>query len=140
MTSDKFNIYFLIISIRKRITVWILEKYYEIPFSEIPRIIKDILFFYRIIQEFNFALYLNFQLKSVVMTHSDAPHKRYTPGPEILNGFIEMLGIKQVEALAFELGDDWNQKKSFTVGAERNCKMNILAQVAKNTESSSGGD
>jgi hypothetical protein len=32
--------------------------------------------------------------------------------------FREMLGIKQ-EALAFDLGNDWNQKKKFYAGAKR---------------------
>ena len=43
------------------------------------------------------------------MTHSDAPQKKIHQGRNIKR-FREVLGIKQ-EALAFEVGDDWNQKK-----------------------------
>ncbi|MCY1518319.1 hypothetical protein D9M68_530350 [compost metagenome] len=41
-----------------------------------------------------------------------------------------MLGIKQ-EALAFELGDDWNQKKISLLEQKEIVEANILAQVAK---------
>lgn len=41
-----------------------------------------------------------------------------------------MLGIKQ-EALAFELGDDWNQKKVSLLEQKETVESDILAQVAK---------
>ncbi|PWW16968.1 hypothetical protein DEU40_12928 [Chryseobacterium sp. AG844] len=41
-----------------------------------------------------------------------------------------MLGIKQ-EALAFELGDDWNQKKISLLEQKETVESDILAQVAK---------
>ncbi|MCY1550056.1 hypothetical protein D9M68_862740 [compost metagenome] len=41
-----------------------------------------------------------------------------------------MLGIKQ-EALAFELGDEWNQKKISLLEQKETVEANILAQVAK---------
>lgn len=44
--------------------------------------------------------------------------------------FREMLGIKQ-EALAFELGDDWNQKKVSLLEQKETVESDILAQVAK---------
>lgn len=44
--------------------------------------------------------------------------------------FREMLGIKQ-EALAFELGDDWNQKKVSMLEAKEHIDAAILEQVAQ---------
>ncbi|MCR4029352.1 MULTISPECIES: helix-turn-helix domain-containing protein [Flavobacterium] len=44
--------------------------------------------------------------------------------------FREMLGIKQ-EALAFELGEDWNQKKISLLEQKELIENNILDQVAK---------
>ncbi|QSW89094.1 helix-turn-helix transcriptional regulator [Flavobacterium endoglycinae] len=44
--------------------------------------------------------------------------------------FREMLGIKQ-EALAYELGEDWNQKKISLLEQKELIENNILAQVAK---------
>lgn len=44
--------------------------------------------------------------------------------------FREMLGIKQ-EALAFELGEDWNQKKISLLEAKENIDTAILEQVAQ---------
>lgn len=41
-----------------------------------------------------------------------------------------MLGIKQ-EALAFELGEDWNQKKISLLEQKETVEKDILAQVAK---------
>lgn len=41
-----------------------------------------------------------------------------------------MLGIKQ-EALAFELGDDWNQKKISLLEQKEMVESDILAQVAQ---------
>ncbi len=44
--------------------------------------------------------------------------------------FREMLGIKQ-EALAFELGEDWNQKKISLLEAKESVDTIILQQVAQ---------
>lgn len=44
--------------------------------------------------------------------------------------FREMLGIKQ-EALAFELGNDWNQKKVSLLEQKETVESDILAQVAQ---------
>lgn len=57
------------------------------------------------------------------------PHKKIHQGRNIKR-FREMLGIKQ-EALAFELGDDWNQKKISLLEQKEIVETNILAEVAK---------
>ncbi len=44
--------------------------------------------------------------------------------------FREVLGLKQ-EGLAYELGDDWNQKKISLLEAKETIEPNILEQVAK---------
>lgn len=44
--------------------------------------------------------------------------------------FREMLGIKQ-EALAYELGDDWNQKKVSLLESKETIESDVLEQVAK---------
>ncbi|WP_126650450.1 helix-turn-helix transcriptional regulator [Chryseobacterium aureum] len=44
--------------------------------------------------------------------------------------FREMLGIKQ-EALAFELGDNWNQKKVSLLEQKETVESDVLAQVAQ---------
>ncbi|MBE4949139.1 helix-turn-helix domain-containing protein [Chryseobacterium culicis] len=44
--------------------------------------------------------------------------------------FREILGIKQ-EALAFELGDDWNQKKVSLLEQKEIVESDVLAQVAQ---------
>ncbi len=44
--------------------------------------------------------------------------------------FREMLGIKQ-EALAFQLGEDWNQKKISLLEAKESIDTTILEQVAQ---------
>ncbi|WP_076594500.1 helix-turn-helix domain-containing protein [Chryseobacterium sp. RU33C] len=44
--------------------------------------------------------------------------------------FREMLGIKQ-EALAFELGDDWNQKKVSLLEQKEIVESDVLMQVAQ---------
>ncbi|AYN03854.1 MULTISPECIES: helix-turn-helix domain-containing protein [unclassified Flavobacterium] len=62
------------------------------------------------------------------MTHTDMPNKKIHQGRNIKR-FREMLGIKQ-EALAFELGDDWNQKKISLLEQKEIIESDILAQVA----------
>lgn len=44
--------------------------------------------------------------------------------------FREMLGIKQ-EALAFELGEDWNQKKISVLEQKQDIEVGILRQVSE---------
>lgn len=44
--------------------------------------------------------------------------------------FREMLGMKQ-DALAFELGEDWTQKKVSQLEAKEKIETDILEQVAK---------
>ncbi|WP_407476321.1 XRE family transcriptional regulator [Elizabethkingia anophelis] len=44
--------------------------------------------------------------------------------------FREMLGIKQ-DALAYELGEDWNQKKISLLEQKESVEKDILEQVAK---------
>jgi transcriptional regulator with XRE-family HTH domain len=44
--------------------------------------------------------------------------------------FREMLGLKQ-EALAAELGDDWNQKRVSILESKEEIEADILTQVAK---------
>lgn len=63
------------------------------------------------------------------MIHDDMPHKKIHQGRNIKR-FREMLGIKQ-EALAFELGEDWNQKKISLLEQKETIEANILMQVAK---------
>ncbi|WP_343687375.1 helix-turn-helix transcriptional regulator [Chryseobacterium gleum] len=63
------------------------------------------------------------------MTYTDMQNKKIHQGRNIKR-FREMLGIKQ-EALAFELGDDWNQKKISLLEQKETVESDILAQVAQ---------
>lgn len=63
------------------------------------------------------------------MTYTDMQNKKIHQGRNIKR-FREMLGIKQ-EALAFELGDDWNQKKISLLEQKETVESDILTQVAK---------
>ena len=63
------------------------------------------------------------------MIHNDMPNKKIHQGRNIKR-FREMLGIKQ-EALAFELGEDWNQKKISLLEQKESVEKDILEQVAK---------
>lgn len=63
------------------------------------------------------------------MTYTDMQNKKIHQGRNIKR-FREMLGIKQ-EALALELGDDWNQKKISLLEQKETVETDILAQVAK---------
>ncbi|WP_343641681.1 helix-turn-helix transcriptional regulator [Chryseobacterium sp.] len=63
------------------------------------------------------------------MSYTDMQNKKIHQGRNIKR-FREMLGIKQ-EALAFELGDDWNQKKISLLEQKETVESDILAQVAK---------
>lgn len=61
------------------------------------------------------------------MTNTDMP--KVHEGKNIKR-FREMLGMKQ-DALAFELGDDWNQKKVSLLEGKETVEPEILEQVAK---------
>ncbi|WP_184553978.1 helix-turn-helix domain-containing protein [Chryseobacterium sediminis] len=63
------------------------------------------------------------------MTYTDMQNKKIHQGRNIKR-FREMLGIKQ-EALAFELGDDWNQKKVSLLEQKETVESDILVQVAQ---------
>ncbi|GAA0526692.1 helix-turn-helix transcriptional regulator [Chitinophaga japonensis] len=62
------------------------------------------------------------------MTNTDMPNKVHE-GRNIKR-FREMLGIKQ-EALAYELGEDWTQKKVSLLEQKETIEPDILEQVAK---------
>ena len=63
------------------------------------------------------------------MSYTDMQNKKIHQGRNIKR-FREMLGIKQ-EALAFEMGDDWSQKKISLLEQKETVESDILAQVAK---------
>ncbi len=63
------------------------------------------------------------------MIHDDMPHKKIHQGRNIKR-FREMLGIKQ-DALAYELGEEWNQQKIYLIEQKETVEANILAHVAK---------
>lgn len=63
------------------------------------------------------------------MTTIDDMPKTIHQGQNIKR-FREMLGLKQ-DALASELGDDWNQKKVSLLEAKETIEPDILEQVAK---------
>lgn len=63
------------------------------------------------------------------MIHTNMPNKKIHQGRNIKR-FREMLGIKQ-DALAYELGEDWNQKKISLLEQKESVEKDILEQVAK---------
>lgn len=63
------------------------------------------------------------------MIHTDMTDKKVHQGRNIKR-FREMLGIKP-EVLAYELGEDWNQKKISLLEQKESIEKNILEQVAK---------
>ena len=62
------------------------------------------------------------------MIDTDMQNKKIHQGRNIKR-FREMLGIKQ-EALAFELGEDWNQKNISLLEQKETVESDILAKVA----------
>jgi len=62
------------------------------------------------------------------MTHTATPNKRIHEGRNVKR-FREMLGIKQ-EALAFELGEEWNQKKVSILEQKESIEASILQKVS----------
>ena len=63
------------------------------------------------------------------MTHTDTPNKRIHQGRNIKR-FREMLGIKQ-EALALDLGDDWNQKKVSLLEQKETIEHPLLQKISE---------
>ena len=63
------------------------------------------------------------------MTTPDAMNKTIHHGRNIKR-FREMLGIKQ-EGLAYDLGDEWNQKKISLLEQKEEIEADILEQVAR---------
>ncbi len=62
------------------------------------------------------------------MTNTDAMEKKIHEGRNIKR-FREMLGIKQ-DALALELGDDWNQKKVSILETKETIDATLLQQIS----------
>jgi transcriptional regulator with XRE-family HTH domain len=62
------------------------------------------------------------------MSTTTIPHKKIHQGRNVKR-FREMLGVKQ-ESLAFELGDDWNQKKVSLLEQKDTIEAHILAQIS----------
>lgn len=60
---------------------------------------------------------------------NDSPSKQIHQGRNVKR-FREMLGIKQ-EALAYELGDDWNQKKISLLEQKEEIETSLLSQIAE---------
>lgn len=60
---------------------------------------------------------------------TESPSKSIHQGRNVKR-FREMLGIKQ-EALAFELGEDWNQKKISLLEQKEEIEASLLAQIAE---------
>ena len=59
---------------------------------------------------------------------TESPSKSIHQGRNVKR-FREMLGIKQ-EALAYELGEDWNQKKISLLEQKEEIEASLLAQIA----------
>jgi len=62
------------------------------------------------------------------MTNTDAMEKKIHQGRNIKR-FREMMGIKQ-DALAFELGDDWNQQKISLLEQKETIDAPLLQQIS----------
>jgi transcriptional regulator with XRE-family HTH domain len=62
------------------------------------------------------------------MQNNDMPNKTIHQGRNVKR-FREMLGIKQ-EALAFNLGDDWNQKKISLLESKETIEPALLQQLS----------
>lgn len=63
------------------------------------------------------------------MSDTDMQNKKIHQGRNIKR-FREMMGIKQ-EAMAFELGEEWNQKKVSLLEQKESVESDIVKQVAK---------
>ncbi|MBN7817358.1 helix-turn-helix domain-containing protein [Algoriphagus pacificus] len=60
---------------------------------------------------------------------NDSPSNKIHQGRNVKR-FREMLGIKQ-EALAYELGEDWNQKKISLLEQKEEIEASLLSQIAE---------
>ena len=63
------------------------------------------------------------------MTQTTTPNRKIHEGRNVKR-FREMLGIKQ-DALAWELGDDWNQQKISLLEQKESIEASILERVAQ---------
>ncbi|MDV3752589.1 helix-turn-helix domain-containing protein [Elizabethkingia anophelis] len=63
------------------------------------------------------------------MTDTATPNRKIHQGRNVKR-FREMLGIKQ-DALAYELGEDWNQKKISLLEQKETIEPDVLSRVAK---------
>ncbi|MCT3806469.1 helix-turn-helix transcriptional regulator [Elizabethkingia anophelis] len=63
------------------------------------------------------------------MTDTATPNRKIHQGRNVKR-FREMLGIKQ-DALAYELGEDWNQKKISLLEQKETIESDVLSRVAK---------
>ncbi|OJX51085.1 MAG: transcriptional regulator [Flavobacterium sp. 38-13] len=63
------------------------------------------------------------------MTDIATPNRKIHQGRNVKR-FREMLGIKQ-DALAYELGEDWNQKKISLLEQKETIESDVLSRVAK---------
>ena len=63
-----------------------------------------------------------------LMTHSNTPARKVHEGRNVKR-FREMLGIKQ-DALAADLGDDWNQQRISLLEQKETIDTPLLAQIA----------
>jgi len=62
------------------------------------------------------------------MTSTDTPRRKIHEGRNIKR-FREMLGIKQ-DALAYELGEDWNQQKISLLEQKETIDTTLLKQIS----------
>ena len=62
------------------------------------------------------------------MTQTAPSHRKIHQGRNVKR-FREMLGIKQ-DALAYELGDDWNQQKVSLLEQKETIEANLLRQIS----------
>lgn len=62
------------------------------------------------------------------MINTNAMEKKVHEGRNVRR-FREMLGIKQ-ETLAYELGDDWNQKKISVLEQKETIDASLLQQIS----------
>lgn len=62
------------------------------------------------------------------MTHATTPNHKVHEGRNVKR-FREMLGIKQ-DALAYDLGDDWNQQKISQLEQKETIDATLLAQIS----------
>ncbi|MEJ5056145.1 XRE family transcriptional regulator [Sphingobacterium sp. MYb382] len=67
-------------------------------------------------------------MKIVFMPHTATPNPKTHQGRNVKR-FREMLGIKQ-ESLAYDLGDEWNEKKILLLEQKEIVETTVLQQIA----------